>query len=517
MLRYETEFTPCTGITAVTKQERRHFKQGLMIAPWCPNLVWEEPLVNPLQNGRLTYTDLRFEVEGLPCRLLVSTDDFIPTLLIEMKGRFKGKKTPYDIPIESLRDDTLFFGLAVRKLLDLLGKPGGFVWAADWETVPAMLLSPKKYKKALTLHNTFDECLEIPSLKFGEQYKFFQSKRKKSAYNKTALEIGLENADVITTVNRGFAWGMRNELIQTEVMAPHMQHLLKEVVGINNAPFKPVDSDLRKLAEQLTSNSQAGEQTLFERQLKARRELSVILAKDLQDKVIVVGMGRRVAQKLHGVMVESVRQILREDPKSPLFVIFTTVAGDRTSPARLRRMQALADEFPQQVVCLDGRMDYFGTLMQAADYNCMASLYEPHGGAFEDTVIPIARAIDGLAEQICGMNATGKAAEMNDLWHRHTEEPTGFLFREDIEIPADRMEKNLRVLLTNPHPKTNELFKAIQAALKEALIEGVNLRSSAPARYAQLVRAAINKQVSYTWEDNLAAMLKLINEVETKE
>lgn len=38
MLRYETEFTPCTGITAVTKQERRHFFNGVMIAPWCPHL-----------------------------------------------------------------------------------------------------------------------------------------------------------------------------------------------------------------------------------------------------------------------------------------------------------------------------------------------------------------------------------------------------------------------------------------------------------------------------------------------
>src|SRR5271165_3499014 len=35
LLRWETEFTPCTGITAVTRQERRFFgHQGMMIAPW---------------------------------------------------------------------------------------------------------------------------------------------------------------------------------------------------------------------------------------------------------------------------------------------------------------------------------------------------------------------------------------------------------------------------------------------------------------------------------------------------
>jgi len=34
LLRYETEHVPCTGITAVTRQERRAFRGGLMIAPW---------------------------------------------------------------------------------------------------------------------------------------------------------------------------------------------------------------------------------------------------------------------------------------------------------------------------------------------------------------------------------------------------------------------------------------------------------------------------------------------------
>ena len=35
LLRWETEFTPCTGITAVTRQERRYFgSRGVMIAPW---------------------------------------------------------------------------------------------------------------------------------------------------------------------------------------------------------------------------------------------------------------------------------------------------------------------------------------------------------------------------------------------------------------------------------------------------------------------------------------------------
>jgi glycogen synthase len=226
-------------------------------------------------------------------------------------------------------------------------------------------------------------------------------------------------------------------------------------------------------------------------------------------------MGRRVAQKLHDVMVESTRQLLRKDKNLPIFVVFTTVHGDGGSPARLERMQALAKEFPNNVACLDGRLQCFSEMMRAADYNCMPSLYEPHGGAYEGTVIPIARAVDGLAEQICALEPKGEAAKMNALWHPASEAPGGFLFREGGKTTGGRV-KDLAALLSESPSPNNKLFKEMTAALCEVLLQAVELRVKQPEKYAELVLAAIEKQEGSCWEVNLGGMLALIEEARLK-
>ncbi|PKO03204.1 MAG: hypothetical protein CVU43_03725 [Chloroflexi bacterium HGW-Chloroflexi-5] len=514
MLRYETEFTPCTGITAVTKQERRNFKRGIMIAPWCPKLKRDKPQDDPITNGKIKPTDWTFKVNGLPCRVLVTTDEFAPILFLAIDGRFKGIETPYDIPLASLREDTLWFGLAVDALLKQVASAQQFVWAADWETVPAMLLARSRHHVSLTLHNTFDECLVNEIKPFGKTFQRFGTKRKTEGI-KTALEIGMELADVVTTVNRGFAYGMRNEAIQSKVMAPHLQSLMGRVVGINNAAFAKVSDALLVLKQKLIETPVEARKELFKAQAEARALLPAEISSLCADKVIIVSMGRRVAQKLHDVMVESTRQLLRADKNLPLFVVFTTVHGDDGSPARLERMQALAKDFPNNVACLDGRLQCFSEMMRAADYNCMPSLYEPHGGAYEGTVIPIARAIDGLAEQICALEPEGEAAKMNDLWHPSNEAPSGFLFREGGKTTAGRVRDLAALLSQSPSPD-NKMFKEMTAALSEVLLQAVALRVNQPDKYAELVLAAIEKQEGSSWEVNLGGMLALIEEARLK-
>lgn len=510
MLRYETEFTPCTGITAVTKQERRSFKRGIMLAPWCPKLKREKPQDDPLTNGKVKSTDWRFKVNGLPCRVLVTTDEFTPILFLAIDGHFEGVETPYDIPLPALREDTLWFGLAVDELLKQTASPQQFVWAADWETVPAMVLARDRHHVSLTLHNTFDECLVNEIKPFGKTFALFGTERKDDGI-KTALEIGMELADAVTTVNRGFAYGMRNEAIQSKVMAPHLQALMGRVVGINNASFARVSDSLLTLKQSLIEHPVDARKELFKAQAEARALLPKEISSQCADKVIIVSMGRRVAQKLHDVMVESTRQLLRKDKNLPIFVVFTTVHGDAGSPARLERMQTLAKEFPNNVACLDGRLQYFSEMMRAADYNCMPSLYEPHGGAYEGTVIPIARAIDGLAEQICALEPKGEAARMNALWHPANEAPGGLLFREGGKPTAGRV-KDLAALLSESPSPNNKLFKEMTAALSEALLQAVDLRVKQPEKYAELVLAAIEKQQGASWEVNLGGMLALIEE-----
>lgn len=514
MLRYETEFTPCTGITAVTKQERRNFKHGIMIAPWCTKLKREKPQDDPLANGKVKSTNWTFKVNGLVCRVLMTTDEFAPILFLAIDGHFEGIETPYDIPLPKLREDTLWFGLAVDVLLKQIASPQQFVWAADWETVPAMVLARSRHHVSLTLHNTFDECLVNETKPFGKTFALFGEERKDDGI-KTALEIGMELADVLTTVNRGFAYGMRNEAIQSKVMAPHLQSLMGRVVGINNASFARVSDALLSLKQSLIENPNEARKELFKAQTEARALLPKEISSQCADKVIIVSMGRRVAQKLHDVMVESTRQLLRKDKNLPIFVVFTTVHGDAGSPARLERMQALAKEFPDNVACLDGRLQFFSEMMCAADYNCMPSLYEPHGGAYEGTVIPIARAIDGLAEQICALEPKGEAAKMNALWHPSNEAPGGLLFREGSKLTAGRV-KDLAVLLSQSPSPNNKLFREMTAALCEGLLQAVALRVKQPDKYAELVLAAIEKQQGASWEVNLGGMLALIEEARLK-
>ena len=516
MLRYETEFTPCTGITAVTKQERRHFQRGIMMAPWCPSLKRQKPADDPLRKGTIRYTDWRFELQGRDCRVLITTDDFSPILFLEVGGRFLGAETPYDVPLPDLREDSLYFGLAVDHVLKSMGSSRQFVWGADWETVPALYLVRHRHHVSLTLHNTFDEGFEKELSAFGDIYKAFSEKSAYHSGTKTALETGMEVADVVTTVNRGFARGMRTEPLQLHVMARHVRHLLGRVVGINNAAFAPLSPSLAELRKRLLSDFAVGRDELFGIKAKALAELPRKIRVKAEGKAIVVSMGRRVSQKQHDLLVESIRQILEQDRNFPVLVVFATIHGDAGSAARLERMERLQEQFPSNVICNDGRLSYYTTLMAAADYNCMPSLYEPHGGAYEGTVIPIARAVDGLAEQICARNPKGYAAEMNAAWHGRDEAETGFLFREQYTTDLAHLTHDLKSLLEESPSPENGLFTAMRDSLRDILREAVLLRLDQPDAYANLVLAALEKQEGLSWHENLGGMIALIEEARIK-
>lgn len=527
MLRYETEFTPCTGITAVTRQERRHFERSITIAPWCGNLRREKPEQDPLSNGSVRVTPWTFDVGGHACRVLESTDSLPPILFLDVAGRFRGQETPYDTPSDSsaedslvtLRRDALYFGLAVRELLRTAGWPQlEFLWGADWETAPALALLRDRYHLALTIHNTFDENLAGEAAEFGDLFSEFKeliAQPDGRQAPKTALQVGLEKADVATTVNRGFARGVRTEPLQRFVMAQHLQPLLDKVVGINNAAFRPLDQELLELRDLLDRDFQAGRDRLYQLKETHRQRLPERIRSLADDKVLVVGMGRRVMQKLHDVLVASVRDILRQDPRFPLLVIFATVHGDANSPLVLERIRELESEFPHHVVCEDGRIDYYPQLMAAADYNCMPSLYEPHGGAYEGTALPIARAVDGLAEQIRGYNPSPAVRAVSDVWHAADDPPTGLLYREDLEAVLESSELRAQLEAILQGRPFQPAFDLMRDALTPVLREAVELRLRQPDQYASMVRAALHKQEGSSWHDNLRQMLELMKTART--
>ncbi|HTB11121.1 MAG TPA: glycogen/starch synthase [Bryobacteraceae bacterium] len=481
-----------------------------MIAPWCPSLRRAESGC-PLLNGAVVDSGWQFDLPtGENCRVLrTPADSFMPILYLAVEGRFEGQESPYDVTEDALSQDALVFGLAVEGLLGRLGSPGRLVWGADWETVPALMRLLPRYDTALSIHNTFDRPLDAASVAFGTAYECFRQGSNAHSGPKTVLEVGIEAVDAVTTVNPGFARGLRKERLHREVLADHLQHLLWRVVGVTNGPFSPLSQDALDLRALLRSDFTAGKRRLFGMRSSALDGLPLTVRERAQGKVLVVAMGRRVAQKLHDVLVESVRSLLAAEPGLPLCVVFATTHGDEGSPARLERMRGLEHGHSQNVLCLDGRLPFYAQLMAAADFNCMASLYEPHGGAFESTVIPIARAVDGLAEQICGLAPEGAAHTMNRSWHSADEPPSGFLFRE-ADSDAAELDAHLRELLTQSPSPSNALFDAMVRELSAVLLRAIRLRRDDEDSYARLVRAALEKQNANSWQANLGGVVALV-------
>jgi glycogen synthase len=506
LLRWETEFTPFTGITAVTQQERRAFsRRGVMIAPWESEMAAAKAA---LEQGRVLNTEFSFKLTG-PCAhgarvhiLLTPSNDAMPVLFLAVQGAFEGYPRPYDTP--DLPRDTLLFGAAVAEFLAQIGATSRqFVWGAEWQTVPALTRLRARHHTVLTLHNEFDAWLAREATEFGGGlYPEFRGQE-------TALHIGLKLADVATTINRGYAWGLRTEPIHTQVMAHHLQDMVWRIVPVENANFIPVRPEEVELEALLARDWSAGLKMLQEAQQQARSALPAELKTKIGERVLVVAMGRRAAQKLHDVIVEGVRSLLRHRKDAPLFVVFATVSGDAADLLRKERIEALASEYPEHVYSTDGRLGYFTTLMRAADYHAMTSLYEPHGGTFEGTVVPIVRLIDGLARQVNAFEPQGRGAQLNALWHDPWDLPSGLGFREPNTVSE---LADLRNLLTVSPAPDNPTFRAMVSSFAEVLATAVSIRRDRPEVYARMVRGALRAQIGRDWRIQLGGVLALVEE-----
>ena len=92
------------------------------------------------------------------------------------------------------------------------------------------------------------------------------------------------------------------------------------------------------------------------------------------------------------------------------------------------------------MIALDGLIDFFDLLMDAADYLLLPSLWEPHGGCFAGRVVPIIRAVCGLIAQVALYQPTGLAATLNAFWHGSDEVASGLGFREEEASVADLLQ-----------------------------------------------------------------------------
>jgi hypothetical protein len=502
-LRYEGPHVECTGITAVAKQELRVFRGrgGVMILPWSGQMP---SAITALEKGLVVDTGLGFPVALSADRpvnvrvLAAAANGQAPVLYLAAEGFFEGIESPYDT--SSLNRDVLFFGLAVKALVSGRVPARAWVWGADWQTVPAALLLHVEHRTAITLHNTFDSYMGEVLWQFSElRYSIFR--------HRTALEAALEHLDVVTTVNRGYAYGLRHEVFHTKIMAPHLQFGAARIVGIDNANFVDPTPAQLDLADLIDKDPVAGLKRLDEAQRSAAAALPGDLAAKVKGKVLCVAMGRRSSQKLHDVVAEAVRNALTDEPNLPIFVFFATTHSDAGSAVRLDRIKKLCDEFPENAGWSDGRVAFFPQLMAAGSYNLLCSLWEPHGGAFEATIVPIARAIDGLAAQVNPLIRSGPAGELAALWHAETALPSGLTFREE---PPESYVDDLRELLEQSPSPPNLTSRHMAQALSATLSQAIEIRLNKPGEYARMVLGALRQQSLRSWLVNLGGMLSLI-------
>lgn len=508
MLRMEAEFTPCAGIAAVAKQECAHFaRRGVLIAPWCARMSTARAA---LERGTVVDLGCSFQIKtpgfrGLPIRVLLALHpERAAIVYLAAENCFLGGSDPYDTP--HAKHDALVLGVAVSELLQAVAaSPRAFAWGADWQTVPALVRLAPTRLTVLTVHNAIDSWFGDVNGVEDPGYAAFCGPR-------TALGVGLDLADVVTAVNRGFAWSLGHEPIYTGILADHLQSRVGRIVGIDNGNFTPVSAAVARLEVELTAEpAGAGLRALQQYQQGARAALPKEISRRAAGKVLFGTMGRRAAQKQPDVVVEAIRTVLRRDATTPLFIAFATVSGaEPESQLRQERILRLAEEFPEHVSATEGRLDYYPALMSALDFTVLASLYEPHGSCFEGGPgVPIVRAIDGLACQVCAFEPHGRAAALNALWHGQESEPNGLTFRE----PSSASEfPDLAGLLRDAPSPGNATFRAMVEALAGTIEQAVSMRQGRPDLYAHLVRGAIRTQLTRSWEMNLGGLLALVEQ-----
>ncbi len=510
VLRYETPECPCTGITAVVTRERPLLAgRGVLVAPWSRRLPAAQ---NALARGLVRDTDLTLRVAGaggrpLDVRVLAwHAPGHAPTFYLAADGHFEGVESPYDTPTANA--DALVFGLAAAALLHGRLAPRAWCWGADWQTVPALVLLRERHLTTLGLHNDFDTFL-------GQVAEDFPEPRYAPFRHRTALQVGLETCAVVTTVNRGFADGLRTELLHTRVLAGHLQPFVGRVIGVDNANFVEPDPADAALADLLERAPDEGLRQLAAKQTAARAALPAAVARAAEGKVLCVAMGRRSSQKLHDVVAAAVRALLRESPALPVYVFFATTHSDAGSPARLRRVQELCAEFPANAGWSDGRVAYYPQLMAAGSFNVLCSLWAPHEAAFQSTIVPVARAVEGLAAQVCPPTRVGVAGRLADRWHAPGAAPNGLTFREDPGEP-DADAADLRALLEESPAPRNGLSERLTAALAAALREAVALRLTDPHGYGRLVSGAVRTQQARDWHATIGGVFALVEAARTR-
>jgi glycogen synthase len=454
---------------------------------------------------------------------------------------FAGVNDPYAVgatPAETaanLRRDALFFGAAVANSLAVLAtEPDWTLLLQDWEAATvALALAGKGGRQSLhlTLHNTYDSgaVADGDLLQVGIDPE--RCPGPAHARNASVLERGLPRVErPVLTVSRQFAQDMIRDDLQTHVLAPHLQALLRAgVQGIDNGTFTSLQIPPEVLAA--TGQGRLGALTTWKQQRKQKAiealagltpsserpiwgEPDLLVREDAP--WLVLGGRDDPLQKGYDVAALAVAEFLQEGGDAKF--LFFPIPGSE-GLAGLGFLAELARSYPRQVLVLPFLWrEGFAAALQGAAFGVMPSLYEPFGMANEfylNGTCAIARATGGLVQQIVPLRDTAVYTSAVGLqaiaWHQPSAQATGLLYREPDDLPS--AVQDWRQISATAHRRSTgtidrlqerrnlALFRAMGRALCLGMQESLHLWRDKPEFYTRMVLAGLTHvQRMFSWE-----------------
>ncbi len=527
---YETPFAPCGGIAAVmgrlpARVQATSHLDTIVLTPFHHGIEKMAAL------GRSHEGSFGVPFEGRTVVFHVYRhDDKLPFyfLLPEDRRYFAGRRHPYDVGGGDLVRDALLFGAAIPRALPVINP--GKRWTLllqDWEAATAVLATAEaagRPRAFVTLHNSYDANVDddhLAALGFNPQ----------ACPGSTVLQRALALTELpIFTVSEQFAHDLSEDVLQTHVMAPQLQLILKpRLVGVDNGPFVELAVDPQAFAESETGNfgplaawKDENRQTFLTALSALKPAADKPLWGDVRrfkqdDAPWFVMAGRDDSrQKGYDVACRAAEMFLDQGGEGRF--LFFPIPGDEGLMG-LRFLRKLAERFPQSVLVFPFlfREGFMGAL-RGATFGVMPSLYEPFGMANEfylSGTVGIGRATGGIIQQIVPLRSVRAFGESVDRrtarWHGPGVAATGLLFREEDGLASeiddwralnaagygrddagiDRVEERSRY----------SLFQSMATQLHHALEDGATIARAQPQLYYRLLTAGINHiRRNFSWD-----------------
>lgn len=457
---YETPFAPCGGIASVIDHLPCYIKEvsglsTIVITPFHYNIKKTSAL-KMLSIGEVSvpYSGGQIPVE------VYQYDDKVSWYFLRAKDSrfFAGENQPYDVGQDNLIRDSLFFGAAVTRALQVIQTGTDWILLMqDWEaatTALALASRGRNCKLFLMLHNSYDSGGISGNLLRSMGIDPHACSGGSSMA--TVLERALPLIEwPVLTVSNQYALDLTEDILMAEIMAPHLRDRLRSrLIGINNGPFIDPNISDDLIADAVRRNFDSLEKWKHAKRddfVQAVEEFHPSSEKPLwgnqeqfkADELPWFVMAGRddPRQRGYDVAAGAVYDFLDQGGKARF--LFFPIPGEEGLTG-LDFLKNLSERFPGYVLVFPFMFrEGFMAALQGAAYGFMPSLYEPFGMANEfylNGTVGIGRATGGLLQQIVPLREASSfnqaVKQRADRWHEETAPPTGILYRERDNFPS---------------------------------------------------------------------------------